>query len=92
MAPANDDRRFVTNLGELIASLADAADAVSDTEQDADDLVVATAFALQWSLRRATVASPDAETEAAWSELAVAADVGSGSESSEDDAASGRAA
>lgn len=62
MAPANDDRRFVTTLGELIATLADEADAISETEAEADELVVAAMFGLQWSLRRVTDAT-DAEIE-----------------------------
>lgn len=62
MAPANDDRRFATTLGELIATLADEADAICETEAEADELVVASMFTLQWSLRRAIVAT-DAETE-----------------------------
>ena len=62
MAPANDDRRFVTPLGELIATLADEADAICETEAEADELVVASMFGLQWSLRRAILAT-DAEVE-----------------------------
>ena len=62
MAPANDDRRFVTTLGDLIATLADEADAIAGSEEEADELVAASVFGLQWSLRRAIVAT-GAETE-----------------------------
>lgn len=43
-------------LGALIAALVDEADALTDNEGDADAIVVASAFGLQFSLSRVTVA------------------------------------
>lgn len=91
---ANDVRSPIATLGDLIAAIADAADEVSETQDEADDLVAATAFSLQWSLRRVTMAPPDAATSTDASE-SVAADASSSSSSpssTSPDTGAGRAA